>query len=203
MPRIKVVFPWPYARPRGVHPTYVRTYTSTYHSYIYIPPTQSPHDIHGSYTHDSTTPSTQGVRIDHPTVIIHTIDGLLYTYSTGCGRARDPHRDRRRRRRRRRASPRASLTYTHSSLTTMSAIKVRRRRRVRARARYLCVPSRRRTARSRDRATGRCARCDAMRCDAMRWRCARSRPSRARDTGLTTTTRCSHAPWRRLLNSPA
>ena len=40
MPHIKVIFLWPYARPRGVHRTYVRTYTYTYHSYIYIPPTQ-------------------------------------------------------------------------------------------------------------------------------------------------------------------
>ena len=40
MPHIKVVFLWPYARPRGVHPAYARAYAYAYHSCICIPPTQ-------------------------------------------------------------------------------------------------------------------------------------------------------------------
>jgi len=40
MPHIKVVFLWPYARVRGVHPAYARAYAYAYHLCICIPPTQ-------------------------------------------------------------------------------------------------------------------------------------------------------------------
>jgi len=46
MPHIKVVFLWPYARVRGVHPAYARAYAYAYHSCICIPPTQA--EIHSS-----------------------------------------------------------------------------------------------------------------------------------------------------------
>ena len=41
MPHIKVVFLWPYARPRGVNPAYARAYAYAYYSCICIPPTQA------------------------------------------------------------------------------------------------------------------------------------------------------------------